>query len=107
MDGTPEIDMAKLNEFIGKAVTDLGATFNAGLVVIGDKLGLYKAMAGARSSCLRSKRSLSPILMDRCSFPGRCNSRWPRSKRESGGRRKRRSTWCSKRGRKVQRLTPA
>jgi SAM-dependent methyltransferase len=47
MDGTPEIDMAKLNEFIGKAVTDLGATFNAGLVVIGDKLGLYKAMAGA------------------------------------------------------------
>ena len=47
MNGTAEIDMAKLNEFIGKAVTDLGATFNAGLVVIGDKLGLYKAMAGA------------------------------------------------------------
>ena len=47
MGGTAEIDMTKLNEFIGKAVTDLGATFNAGLVVIGDKLGLYKAMAGA------------------------------------------------------------
>ena len=47
MDGTAEIDMTKLNEFIGKAVTDLGATFNAGLVVIGDKLGLYRAMAGA------------------------------------------------------------
>jgi hypothetical protein len=38
MGGTAEIDMTKLNEFIGKAVTDLGATFNAGLVVIGDKL---------------------------------------------------------------------
>jgi SAM-dependent methyltransferase len=47
MGTTAEIDMTKLNEFIGKAVTDLGATFNAGLVVIGDKLGLYKAMAGA------------------------------------------------------------
>lgn len=47
MPGTAEVDMNKLNEFIGKAVTDLGATFNAGLVVIGDKLGLYKAMAGA------------------------------------------------------------
>src|SRR5260370_3996612 len=47
MGGTAEIDVTKLNEFIGKAVTDLGATFNAALVVIGDRLGLYKAMAGA------------------------------------------------------------
>jgi SAM-dependent methyltransferase len=41
------IDETKLNEFIGKAVTDLGATLNAALVTIGEKLGLYKAMAGA------------------------------------------------------------
>lgn len=41
------IDQAKLNEFMGKFVGDLGATMNAALVVIGDKLGLYKAMAGA------------------------------------------------------------
>jgi SAM-dependent methyltransferase len=47
MTATASIDTTKLNEFIGKAVNDLGATFNAGLVVIGDKLGLYKAMAGA------------------------------------------------------------
>src|SRR5271154_6648973 len=46
MSATVEIDMTRLNEFLGKAVADLGATFNAGLVVIGDKLGLYKAMAG-------------------------------------------------------------
>jgi SAM-dependent methyltransferase len=47
MTRTAEIDSTKLDAFIGKAVTDLGATFHAGLVVIGDKLGLYKAMAGA------------------------------------------------------------
>lgn len=35
----------KLNEFLGKFVNDLGATFHAGIVVIGEKLGLYKALA--------------------------------------------------------------
>jgi SAM-dependent methyltransferase len=34
---------------MGKVVSDLGAGFNAGLVLIGEKLGLYKAMAGAGS----------------------------------------------------------
>ena len=41
------INEGKLNEFLGKAVGDFGATMHAALVVIGDKLGLYKAMAGA------------------------------------------------------------
>jgi SAM-dependent methyltransferase len=41
------INEAKLNEFMGKAVCDIGAAMSAALVVIGDKLGLYKAMAGA------------------------------------------------------------
>ena len=40
-----EIDEAKLNEFMGRAVSDMGAAMHAALVVIGDKLGLYKAMA--------------------------------------------------------------
>ena len=39
------VDMNKLNEFLGKFVADFGATFHAGMVVIGDKLGLYKALA--------------------------------------------------------------
>jgi SAM-dependent methyltransferase len=39
------VDMDKLNAFIGKFVGDLGATVHAGMVVIGDKLGLYKALA--------------------------------------------------------------
>jgi SAM-dependent methyltransferase len=41
------IDEAKLEEFMGKAVTDMGAIISAPLFVIGEKLGLYKAMAGA------------------------------------------------------------
>jgi SAM-dependent methyltransferase len=34
----------KLNELLGKFVGDLGATVSAGPIVIGEKLGLYKAM---------------------------------------------------------------
>jgi SAM-dependent methyltransferase len=36
----------KLNQLLGKFVADFGATFHAGLVVIGESLGLYKALAG-------------------------------------------------------------
>ncbi len=39
------LNTEKLNEFLGKFVNDLGATFHAGMVVIGEKLGLYKALA--------------------------------------------------------------
>jgi SAM-dependent methyltransferase len=42
-----QFDAAKLDAFMGKAVADMGAAMHATLVVIGDKLGLYKAMAGA------------------------------------------------------------
>jgi SAM-dependent methyltransferase len=44
---TTGIDEAKLEEFMGRAVTDMGAIISAPLFVIGEKLGLYKAMAGA------------------------------------------------------------
>ena len=39
------IDNDKLHAFLGKFVTDLGATAAAGNVVIGHNLGLYKALA--------------------------------------------------------------
>ena len=39
------IDQAKLDEFMGRFVGDLGASMSAALVVIGDRLGLYRAMA--------------------------------------------------------------
>ena len=41
----PAIDINKLNAFIGQFVTDLGAAVHTGMVVIGEKLGLYKALA--------------------------------------------------------------
>jgi SAM-dependent methyltransferase len=41
------IDQAKLEAFMGQAVTDMGAVISAPLMVIGEKLGLYKAMAHA------------------------------------------------------------
>ncbi|MEA2387666.1 MAG: hypothetical protein QOG41_439 [Thermoleophilaceae bacterium] len=42
---TPSIDEQKLEQFMGRFVQDMGAAATAPLVVIGDKLGLYKAMA--------------------------------------------------------------
>jgi hypothetical protein len=42
----PALDMSKLNAFIGQFVADLGTTVHTGMVVIGEKLGLYKALAG-------------------------------------------------------------
>jgi 2-polyprenyl-3-methyl-5-hydroxy-6-metoxy-1,4-benzoquinol methylase len=41
------IDEAKLEAFMGQAVTDMGAIISAPLMLIGEKLGLYKAMAHA------------------------------------------------------------
>jgi SAM-dependent methyltransferase len=39
------VDMDKLNVFLGRFVGDLGAAVHTGMVVIGEKLGLYKALA--------------------------------------------------------------
>ncbi len=39
------IDQGKLQEFLGRFVTDLGATAAGGNVVIGHRLGLYQALA--------------------------------------------------------------
>jgi SAM-dependent methyltransferase len=39
------LDMDKLNAFVGRFVDDLGGAGHAGMVVIGEQLGLYKALA--------------------------------------------------------------
>jgi 2-polyprenyl-3-methyl-5-hydroxy-6-metoxy-1,4-benzoquinol methylase len=39
------IDQAKLDEFMGNFVRDLGAVMHAATIVVGDQLGLYKALA--------------------------------------------------------------
>ena len=53
------IDSEKLNEFLGRALVDFGATFHAALVRIGDKLGLYKGLAagGPQTSAELAKRT--------------------------------------------------
>jgi SAM-dependent methyltransferase len=43
---TAMLDPERLDALLGQAVTEFGATVNAALVVIGDRLGLYRALAG-------------------------------------------------------------
>ena len=43
----PVVDGDKLMQFVFRAVDEVGATLNAALVVMGDKLGLYRGLAGA------------------------------------------------------------
>jgi SAM-dependent methyltransferase len=42
------VDESKVHEFVHKAVGDMGAALTAALVVVGDKLGLYRAMADSK-----------------------------------------------------------
>ncbi|UPG93844.1 class I SAM-dependent methyltransferase [Luteibacter aegosomatissinici] len=62
------INEDKLNAFLGKAVGDLGAAYSAVLVLLGDELGLYKALA---------KESLTPAeLANRCGTNERYMREW-------------------------------
>jgi 2-polyprenyl-3-methyl-5-hydroxy-6-metoxy-1,4-benzoquinol methylase len=56
------IDNDKMNEFLGKFVSDLGATTAAGNVVIGHQLGLYRALADGPASAgeLAARTQTSP-----------------------------------------------
>jgi SAM-dependent methyltransferase len=47
VDQAVAIDGDKLMQFVFRAVDEVGATLNTALVVIGDRLGLYRALAGA------------------------------------------------------------
>lgn len=47
MSAIPSIDQEKLQAFMNQAVGDMGASANAALILLGDQLGLYKAMHGA------------------------------------------------------------
>ena len=39
------IDNQRLEELVGRAINDFGATYHSALVVLGDRLGLYRALA--------------------------------------------------------------
>lgn len=63
------IDTEKLMAFVFRAVDEVGATLNAALVVMGDKLGLYRALAGSRG--------LTPgELAERCAVAERYVREW-------------------------------
>lgn len=47
LESAMNIDNAKLDAFMGKMVGEMGAAMNAFLILLGDRLGLYKAMAQA------------------------------------------------------------
>src|SRR5262245_34742759 len=53
------VDQSKLEDFVHKALGDIGSALTASLVVIGDKLGLYRAMvaAGPVTSAELAKRT--------------------------------------------------
>ena len=53
------VDPDKLMSFVFKAVDEVGATLNAALVVMGDKLGLYQDLR-TRHSALDLRRSARP-----------------------------------------------
>jgi SAM-dependent methyltransferase len=59
------IDEAKLNELLGRFVNDFGATGFAATVVIGDKLGLYQALAAgpATAAEVADRTSTHPRLV--------------------------------------------
>lgn len=69
IDQQAPVDPDKLMSFVFRAVDEVGATLNAALVVMGDKLGLYRALAGAGP--------LSPTdLADRTSTAERYVREW-------------------------------
>jgi SAM-dependent methyltransferase len=48
-----QLDVDKLMAFVFRAVDEVGATLNAGLVVLGDELGYYRAMAAGPTTPAR------------------------------------------------------
>ncbi|HWM00788.1 MAG TPA: class I SAM-dependent methyltransferase [Actinophytocola sp.] len=55
----PEVDTEKVMQFVFRAVDEVGATLNAALVVMGDKLGYYRILAaeGATTAAELAERS--------------------------------------------------
>ena len=72
------INEEKLNSLLGKFVGDLGATLSAGTIVIGEKLGLYKAMRDA------GKAVTSQELADLTNTNERYVREWLNSQASSG-----------------------
>jgi SAM-dependent methyltransferase len=70
------IDETRLNDFMGKFVHDLGAVMHAATVVVGDTLGLYKALA--------EKPATAEALAKRTGTDSRYLREWLSSQAASG-----------------------
>ena len=62
---TAAIDGDKLMAFVFRAVEEVGATLNAALVVMGDKLGLYRAHGRRRRADARPSSPGAPASAER------------------------------------------
>ena len=71
------IDETKLHAFMGQVMNDMGAIVSAPLMMIGEKFGLYKAMAGA--GALTSQE-----LADRTGVAERSAREWLRNQAAGG-----------------------
>ena len=68
---------AKLHEFMGKVVTDMGGAWMMAMVLIGDELGLYKAMGDGQATTAET-------LAERCSCHPRLVREWLDANAASG-----------------------
>ena len=96
---------AKLHEFMGKVVTDMGGAWMMAMVLIGDELGLYKAMADGKPVTAEALATRCGCIRVWCAngsmpTPPRGTSRSPmaptdcrRSKRWPSPTKTRRSSW--------------
>lgn len=64
---TAAIDPNRLNQFMERAVADMGAAISTAMVLIGDRLGLYKAMANR-----------DPMTAEEIAAASGCNTRYIR-----------------------------
>jgi len=73
------VNESKLNEFLGKAVGDLGAAMSSTLMLVGDRLGLYKEIGKGPAHCRgagkknRHQRALHPRVASVTKAPGVCH----------------------------------
>jgi SAM-dependent methyltransferase len=74
---TTEVDEQELEQFMGQAVTDLGAAMNGVLVMIGDELGIWQTMAGQGPLT-------SAEIAERCGVEERYVREWASAQAASG-----------------------
>ncbi len=72
-----QVDEDKLGALMGRMVTEFGALASAPLVILGDRLGLYKAMAGAGSMTVE-------MLSEKTGLRLRYAQEWLRAQAASG-----------------------